>query len=261
MHAHSFVTFSCVWKAVSLFHLESLGVKAEKAEASWLNAEERYSCSVKASHWSLRCNLSADCISEFMPSSSCCSESWACGWSVLRAHGSVRWELMCVWFGGGGGGSRSENASAIYVSEDAVSLSTCSICTQMAAQQHFDRREAVFKMNPGANACIDHHQNTGTDKRLEMTFGKKLWSIMFFCSPHTFSPLIPVDNAKKKKWEASDFLVFYSPVCYKSNHSLSCFSPFFFSFSSPSSLEALKSSFACWTCFLFFCFFSIQQNE
>lgn len=70
--------------------------------------------------------------------------------------------------------SRSENASAIYVSEDAVSLSTCSICTQMAAQQHPDRREAVFKMNSGANARIDHNQNRGTDKRLEMTFGKKV---------------------------------------------------------------------------------------
>lgn len=46
-----------------------------------------------------------------------------------------------------------ENASAIYVSEDV--LSTCSICTQMAARHLTDVR---VKSNSSVNAGIDRSQ-------------------------------------------------------------------------------------------------------
>lgn len=62
-----------------------------------------------------------------------------------------------------------ENASAIYVSEDV--LSTCSICTQMAAQHLTDVR---VKSNSSVNAGIDRSQQGVTDNRGEMTFRKKL---------------------------------------------------------------------------------------
>lgn len=53
-----------------------------------------------------------------------------------------------------------ENASAIYVSEDV--LSTCSICTQMAAQHLTDVR---VKSNSSVNAGIDRSQQGVTDNR------------------------------------------------------------------------------------------------
>lgn len=53
-----------------------------------------------------------------------------------------------------------ENASAIYVSEDV--LSTCSICTQMAAQHLTDGR---VKSNSSVNAGIDRSQQGVTDNR------------------------------------------------------------------------------------------------
>lgn len=62
-----------------------------------------------------------------------------------------------------------ENASAIYVSEDV--LSTCSICTQMAAQHLTDVR---VKSNSSVNAGIDRSQQGVADNRGEMTFRKKL---------------------------------------------------------------------------------------